>query len=63
MRLDYKLARYEGKCFIELDMVRGGCFSLNYLFISLFSLFASSESRLFNISYCSRAESLSFKET
>ncbi len=35
---------------------------INYLLISLYSLFARLESRFFNILYCSKAESLSFKE-
>ncbi len=75
MYANYKPMRYEGKGFLRNLNIRihrditgemwfgGGCFFLNYLYIMLNSLFASSESRFFNILYCSKAEALSFEKT
>ena len=73
MWLDYKPTRYEGKGFLRNLNIRihrditgemwfgVGCFFLTYSLISLNSLFASSVSRFFNISYCSKAEFLLFE--
>ena len=72
MWLDYKPTRYEGKGFLRNLNIRihrditgemwfGVDVFLNYSLITLNSSFASSVSSFFNISYCSKAESLSFK--
>ena len=77
MFLDYKPMRYEGKGFLRNLNIRThrditgemwfgggvGVFPLNYLLISSNSSFAFSESSFFNISYCSKAESLSLIST